>query len=189
MTHNDRTEEEIIRLVRDGDAPAMKQLYSCYIGFLTGLCSRYVNDDDDVCDILQESFIKIFTSINQFSYRGEGSVKAWMSRIVVNESIRFIKKNERFDKQPIDEVLSTDIIEEDVPAIDDIPLDEIQRMIKNLPVGYRTVFNLYVFEEKSHKEIALILGIKESSSASQLHRAKDMLAKWITEYRCTHDKL
>ena len=99
MVHKKEIDEkELMGFVAHGDAAAMRQLYVCYIGYLTALCSRYVNEDEDVKDILQESFVKIFTSINQFNYRGAGSVKAWVSRIVVNEALRFIKKNEKLDK-------------------------------------------------------------------------------------------
>ena len=109
-----------------------------------------------------------------------------MARIVVNESLTFLKKNERFDFVQNEWDLPDVTNEEDqTPDTDDIPAHVIQEMIRQLPAGYRTVFNLYVFENKSHKEIASTLNIKENTSASQLHKAKKSLAEKINEYKMT----
>ena len=135
-------------------------------------------------DVFQESLIRIFTHIEDFNYRGTGSLLAWASRIVVNESLRFLR-----DTRHHELLLYSDVAEEpeeDDPPISDIPPDEIQKMVSQLPMGYRTIFNLYVFENKSHQEIASLLGIKERSSASQLSRAKNLLAKMIREYNNQH---
>ena len=161
----------------------MKMLYDRYVGYLTAVCARYIPDDNEVKDILQEAFIKIFQSMEKFSWRGEGSLKAWMGRIVVNDSLKVLRRKKLL---PLSETLPEPIDEEE-PAFADVPLDVIQGMIRQLPDGYRTVFNLYVFEDKSHREIASLLGIKENSSASQLHHAKAMLARWIKDYIKLHD--
>ncbi len=159
----------------------MADLYRRYAGYLTAVVSRYVSDRDDVKDILQTSFVKIFTSMDRFEYRGNGSVKAWMTRITVNETLKFLKRDEKFLSAEV--VGIPDSGTDEVPDADGIPAAVIQDMISRLPQGYRTVFNLYVFEEKSHKEIAALLGISEGTSASQFHRAKAMLATKIREYR------
>lgn len=156
----------------------MKILYGRYAGYLTAVCARYIPDDDEVKDILQEAFIKIYQSIDRFSWRGEGSLKAWMSRIVVNDSLKALRRKKPL---PLPETLSEVAAEED-PPFDGVPLAVIQDLIRRLPDGYRTVFNLFVFEDKSHKEIASLLGIKENSSASQLHHAKALLGRWIKDY-------
>ena len=156
----------------------MKTLYGQYVGYLTAVCARYVPDDDEVKDILQEAFIKIFQSMNRFSWRGEGSLKAWMTRIVVNDSLKFLRRKKPL---PLSATLSEPLDDED-PPFEAVPLPVIQDMIRKLPDGYRTVFNLFVFEDKSHKEIASLLGIKENSSASQLFHAKSLLARWIKDY-------
>lgn len=163
----------------------MKALYDQYAGYLTAVCSRYIDNKEDIRDLMQESFIRIFSSIGSFEYRGEGSLKAWMSRIVTNNTLKHIRDNINKGLISIDDDIP-DIPDEDIPEISDIPPSVIQEMIRKLPEGYRTVFNLFVFEEKTHKEIAGLLGIKENSSASQLHRAKALLAGWINEYRQTH---
>ena len=111
--------------------------------------------------------------MDRFSWRGEGSLKAWLTRIVVNDSLKFLRRKKPL---PLSATL-TEPMDEEEPAFDAVPLDVIQGMIRKLPDGYRTVFNLFVFEDKSHKEIASLLGIKENSSASQLFHAKAMLAR------------
>ena len=163
----------------------MKALYDRYAGFLTAVCSRYIENKEDVKDLMQDSFIRIFSSIGSFEYRGEGSLKAWMSRIVINNTLKYIRNNIQKGMISIDEDIP-DVPDEEIPEISEIPPSVIQEMIRRLPEGYRTVFNLFVFEGKSHKEIAMLLGIKENSSASQLHRAKALLAGWIREYRQNH---
>ena len=183
MTYNvDIDERELVGLVRKADAAAMKAIYCNYAGRLAAVCSRYVSVDDDVKDILHDVFVKAFTSISKFEYRGKGSLGAWLSRIAVNESLSFLKRNGRFDKW-IDDGRMPDVAEDEAPDMNDVPTAVIYDMIRRLPEGYRTVFNLNVIENRSHAEIAGMLGITESTSASQLHRAKRMLASWIAEYR------
>ena len=164
--------------MRDGDTKAPKALYCAYAGYLTGVCTRYLSDPDDVKDVLHDSFLHIFASIHTFEYRGPGSLKAWLTRIVINESLQFIRHTYR------SEILSPSIEAEvsdndEPPQLKGISMTIIHKLIRELPPGYRTVFNLYVFEEKSHKEIASLLNIKEASSASQFHRAKALLAAKI----------
>lgn len=159
----------------------MREFYSLYAGYLTGVCSRYVTDADDMKDVFQESLIHIITHIADFSYRGDGSLRAWATKIVVNESLRFLRNTKRNELMLLDREVP-DMPEEDDPPISDVPPDVIHSMVSQLPTGYRMVFNLYVFENKSHREIAALLGIKEKSSASQLSRAKNLLAKMIRQY-------
>ena len=169
--------------VRRQDKTAMKMLYDRYVGYLTAVCTRYIQDDDDVKDILQEAFIKVFKSMDRFSWRGNGSLKAWLTRIVVNDSLKALRR-----KKPLSlSATLAEPVEEEEPAFGAVPLDVIQGMIRKLPDGYRTVFNLFVFEDKSHKEIASLLGIKENSSASQLFHAKALLARWIKDYIKAND--
>ena len=181
MSNIGNNEERLAKLLRNGDNGAMREFYSLYAGYLTGVCSRYVTDEDDMKDVFQESLINIITHIADFSYRGNGSLKAWATRIVVNESLRFLRDTKHHELMQLDREVP-DVPEEDDPPISDVPPDVIHRMVSQLPTGYRMVFNLYVFENKSHQEIASLLGIKEKSSASQLCRAKNLLAKMIRQY-------
>lgn len=182
-------EATLLEQIKHGDKKAMKELYCHYSGYLNAVCSRYIACDEDVRDVLQESFIKIFSSIDKFCYKGDGSLKAWMSKIAVNESLTLLNKKEKlaivqYESDIPDTIDDND--DDEGPDTGDIPVRAIQAMIRKLPTGYRTVFNLYVFEGKSHKEIAEMLNLKESSSASQLHRAKALLAKMIQEYKSTN---
>ena len=182
-------EATLLEQIRHGDKKAMKELYCHYSGYLNAVCSRYIACDEDVRDVLQESFIKIFSSIDKFCYKGDGSLKAWMSKIAVNESLTLLNKKEKlaivqYGSDIPDTIDDND--DDEGPDTGDIPVRAIQAMIRKLHTGYRTVFNLYVFEGKSHKEIAEMLNLKESSSASQLHRAKALLAKMIQEYKSTN---
>ncbi|MBQ0057964.1 MAG: sigma-70 family RNA polymerase sigma factor [Bacteroidales bacterium] len=179
------SERELLRLINDGDAEARHLMYKQYVRYLAAVCSRYISNDEDLKDVLQESFLRIFSSVGTFTYQGEGSLKAWMSRIVLNESLKWLKQNNRLELVEIGNA-QLDILDED-PDTEGVPTDVIYQMIRSLPDGYRTVFNLYVIDGKSHREIARMLGIKESSSASQLHRAKAMLAQMITRFKNSKD--
>lgn len=172
-------EIDLVRLVKEGNRSAMREIYDRHIRYLTAVASRYVGEDI-LRDVLQESFVKIFTSISRFEYRGPGSLRAWLARIVVNTALDSLNKSVNFSTlSPLENIPQDD---EDPPT-DDIDIEVIHNIIRSLPIGYRTVFNLYVFEEQSHREIASRLGITENTSASQLHRAKAMLAQKIKEYK------
>ncbi len=159
---------------------AMKTVYSTYIRYLAAICSRYIVNNEDVKDVLQDSFLKIFSGIASFEYRGRGSLKGWITKITVNETLKFLQKNNRFEFVEISEKEHDKPDEE--PDVDALPSSVLFNLIRELPDGYRTIFNLYVIENKSHKEIAKLLDIKESTSASQLHRAKSLLATKIRQY-------
>lgn len=173
-------EEQLLNLVKQGDPKAMRTVYATYVRYLAAICSRYIINDEDVKDVLQDSFLKIFSSITSFEYRGKGSLKGWITRITVNETLKFLQKNNRFEFVEISEQEHDKPDEE--PDVDALPSSVVFQLIRELPDGYRTIFNLYVIENKSHKEIAKLLDIKESTSASQLHRAKSLLATKIRRY-------
>lgn len=178
-------EERILNEACKGNISAQKTLYSLHIRYLTGVCSRYILNREDVKDVLQESFLKIFAALPSFSHRGKGSLRGWMCRIVINETMKFLRKNTLLEFTELTE--AEDTAGYDEPDIDEIPAIVIYELIRGLPIGYRTIFNLYVIENKSHKEIAAMLNIKESTSASQLHRAKALLASRIKEYSSIHE--
>lgn len=185
MTKNNGRYKEcdLAALIASRDKRAMKFLYDRYAEYLSAVCGRYIASEDDRKDVLQECFIKIFMSISTFDYRGEGSLKAWMARITVNESLKFLKKSAVYNFIEYDDEVP-DTAEE--PEVEGVPDDVINKIILSLPPGYRMVFNLYVFENKSHKEIGQLLNIGESSSASQFSRAKALLVKRIKEYKTAH---
>lgn len=175
-------EIELIRGCRAGDNAARKKLYTLYSKKMLAVCYRYTGDLDAAHDVLHDAFIKIYTN---FSFRGESSLSTWLTRIVVTQSIDFIRKRSRRDHKMLGDDWLGDIPDNTyhLEKEDRIPEEVLMRFVAELPPGCRTVFNLYVFEEKTHKEIGRILKIKEHSSTSQLHRAKSLLAKKIKEYR------
>ena len=168
-------EQHLVQRLRNGENGAMEEFYTRYAPYLKGVCSRYIVSRDDAKDVLQNALIRIFTHIADFKYKKQGSLKTWASKIIANEALRFLRKQQELMEQAIDQ---TDVPEDD-PPIEDIPPEVIQEMIRQLPTGYRTVFNLYVFEDKTHEEIARLLGISINTSSSQLCRAKNLLAKMI----------
>jgi RNA polymerase sigma-70 factor (ECF subfamily) len=182
------SETELINKCKSGDNIARKKLYETYSRQMMAICYRYTSDKEASEDILHDGFIKVFISISSFSYRGEGSLKAWISRIFVNASLEYLRKSEHFrNTSSIEEwkEIEADMEEED---IEQIPDQILMEFISQLPEGYRTVFNLYTFEDMSHKEIGNMLGINEASSRSQLSRAKTILVKKIQDYIKKHEK-
>ena len=174
------TEKQLLEAIHGGERAALRRLYDRYSGYAMGIALRYVPERDEVHDVMQDSFVKILSTIGQFDYRGEGSLKAWVARIVCNNAIDHLRANSRFvfvDKIP-DEPQEQD----DEPDIGDLSPDMLMEMIGRLPPNYRTVLNLFVFEQRSHKEIASLLGVKENTSSSIFFRAKKMLAKMINEH-------
>lgn len=173
-------ETQLVNGCKKGDNKSRKRLYDEYAGHLMTLCVRYIGNRENAEDVLHDGFINIFKSIDRFTYRGEGSLKAWMCKIMVNEALSFIRKNNSI-KETCDENIPDMIDEKE--DINEIPSNVLMDMIASLPAGYRMVFNLFAIEEKSHKEIGRLLGITEHTSSSQYYRAKTLLIKKIEEYR------
>lgn len=177
----EEAEQRLVKRLQKGEKTAAREFYALYAADMTGICSRYIADEDDVKDVIQDSLIHIFSRIGEFKYNGAGSLKAWAAKVVVNESLSFLRTKKR-NEILMEGLEVADEVEDDFPSISDIPPDTIRQMLNRLPTGYRTVLNLYVFEGMSHQEIARLLGIRKDSSASQLHRAKKLLAKMIRNY-------
>jgi len=174
-------EQRLVKRLQEGDKSAARDFYALYANSLAGVCVRYIADEEDMKDVLQNAFSQIFSHIAEFEYRGSGSLYAWAKKIAVNEALKFLKMKERHEMLQ-DNYEVVDDFDDDIPSLRDIPPDVIRQMLSRLPAGYRTVLNLYVLEGKSHQEIAVMLGIGKDTSASQLHKAKRMLAKMIREY-------
>lgn len=175
-------EFELSERCRQSDNLARKELYESYSGRLLGICLRYVGDRDAAQDLLHDGFLKIYASFDKFTWRGEGSLRAWMERVMVNTVLQQLRRNDALTHTTELEGIEESYEEPGASDVEVIPQKVLMSFISELPEGYRTVFNLYTFEEKSHKEIARMLGINEKSSASQLFRAKGALAKRIKEY-------
>lgn len=178
----DMTEEDLALQCKNEDNTARKLLYERYGGRLMAICLRYIGDRDVARDVLHDGFVRIFQSMDKFTYQGDGSLCAWLSRVMVNEALGYLRKRNTQVQQEVvvDEV--PDMADDDEKA-DDIPVSVLMKFISELPDGYRTVFNLFAIEGKSHREIAERLGITEHTSSSQFYRAKVLLIKRINEYR------
>ena len=174
--------QELAGRCRQGDNLARKELYERYAGRMLSVCLRYAGDRDTAEDLMHDGFLKLFDSFDKFTWRGDGSLRAWMERVMVNTALQYLRKNDVINQsEGLDNVPET-YEEPDASTVETIPQKVLMQFISELPAGYRTVFNLYIFEEKSHKEIAQMLGINEKSSASQLTRAKATLATKVREW-------
>jgi len=168
---------ELIEGCRRKNAQAQKGLYDRYAGKLHALCGRYIKEKMEAEDVFIIAFTKILDRIDQF--KGEGSFEGWMKRVVVNESLSYLRRNKNMylemDIEAADREPDFDKLESHLQA------DDLLKLIESLPTGYRIVFNLYAIDGYSHKEIAEQLGINENTSKSQLSRARLALQKRLVE--------
>lgn len=177
---------EILKGCRAGKREAQKALYERYSDVMFGICQRYIASKDDAEDVLMESFYKIFQKISD--YREEGSFEGWMKRIVVNDCLMFLRKRKNtFLTVELGSYEISDALEEDVDA--PFSFEDIIRLLDKLPTGYRTVFNLYVFEDLKHREIAELLGISIHTSKSQYILAKNRIISMLTSAADTSKKI
>jgi RNA polymerase sigma factor (sigma-70 family) len=161
-----------------GKRSAQSDLYHKYSGVMLSICLRYAQNRDEAEDILQEAFLKIFQNIS--SYRKEGSFEGWMKRVIINHALNYYRKNRKMPfLEDIESINETDIMDNDEQSGSHAPVsaEKLIALIQLLPPGYRMVFNLYVFEEFSHKEISEALNISENTSKTQLLKARRMLRK------------
>ena len=166
------TEQAIITGCLYNDAIAQRELYNRYSPKMLSVCYRFAQNREDAEDMLQEGFIKVFTQIH--SFQNKGAFEGWIRRIIVHTCINFLKKYKKFnDNVELNEAGYIQVKEETVPSL--MQAKQVVECIRLLPVGYRTVLNLYAIEGYSHKEIGMMLDIEESTSRSQYTRAKSML--------------
>ncbi len=184
-------EADLINKVIAREPDAVEALYDHYAPALLSVGLRYCGNLADAEDILHDSFLKIISNLGNFRQRKNGSLAAWMKRIMVNTALNFLrdrKKTNHFsDLETIEAVIGEEV--PDSYDTDDqyrnLTQDQIMKIICELPLGYRTVFNLYVMEEFSHKEIAGMLQCSENTSKSQLSKARAMLRKKIRNMSAT----
>jgi RNA polymerase sigma-70 factor (ECF subfamily) len=177
------TEEALLQGCIHNKAAAQKELYQKYSPKMLAVCYRYGHNREDAEDMLQEGFIKVFTQIHTFENRG--SLEGWIRRIIVHTCINILKKNKKFNES-VDLIHATtmQVREENIPSI--IQAKQVIECIRLLPIGYRTVLNLYAIEGFSHREIGEMLDIEESTSRSQYTRAKAMLEDVLIRKRIIH---
>lgn len=170
-------EADLIRECIAGNRSMQQELYDRFAGKMYAVCLRYAGNAEDAQDLLQEGFIKVYRNLEKF--RAEGSFEGWIRRVFVNTSIEHFRKKSYL--YSISEKEESVIEDADISALDNLGEKDIIKLIQELSPGYRTVFNLYVIEGYSHKEIGNILGISEGTSKSQLARAKAILQRKVQE--------
>ncbi len=174
---------ELIKEAKKGSMAAQQCLFDQLYGRMLMVCRRYVKSPEDAEERLLDGFYKFFKNLHSFNYQGDAALYSWLKRIMVNECLMQLRKKNSFNI--VSESAANDCtLEED--ALDKLSAAEIFNLLIQLPLGYRTVFNLYVVEGMDHKEIAGLLGISEGTSKSQLSKAKSLLQKMLlakgTEY-------
>ena len=174
------TEQAILAGCLQNDPSAQRELYNRYSPRMLSVCYRFAQNREDAEDMLQEGFIKVFTQIHTF--QNKGSFEGWVRRIIVHTCINFLKKYKKFNEN-IDLAYAgyLPVKEETVPSI--MQAKQVVECIRLLPVGYKTVLNLYAIEGYNHKEISEMLEIEESTSRSQYTRAKAMLENILIKKR------
>ncbi|MFV0553110.1 MAG: RNA polymerase sigma factor [Mangrovibacterium sp.] len=166
-------EKELAERCRKGEEKALKILYGEYSPLAMGIAMRYLGDEQRARDVVHDSFVKILLSINRFNYRGAGALKAWISRIVVNVAITSLRKEIHY----IDtDEIQLEAEEQELSVYESVSDSDIVQAVGELPKRLGVVFNMFLFENMPHVEIAKELGITESASRVRLHRAKDLVA-------------
>jgi RNA polymerase sigma factor (sigma-70 family) len=172
------TEEQMLAGSMNNNASAQEVFYNRFSPRMLGVCYRFAKNREDAEDMLQEGFIKVFTQLHQ--YRNEGALEGWIRRIIVHTCINILKKNKKFSESvDLIHAHSIHVKEDMIPSI--MQAKQVVECIRLLPLGYRTVLNLYAIEGYSHKEISKMLEIEESTSRSQYTRAKAMLEEILVK--------
>lgn len=172
------TESDLINGCIDGNRRMQEELYRRFSPRMYAVCLRYAGNGEEAQDILQDGFIKVFKKLE--SFRGDGSFEGWIRRIFVNTAIEHFRRKKYLT--PVTEKEENTIEGNYASALDDMGAKDIMALVQQLSPGYRTVFNMYVVEGYSHKEIGDILGISEGTSKSQLSRAKVILQDMVRKH-------
>lgn len=172
--------QELIQGCKSNDRKAQRALYDKYAASIYGCCLKYAPNEQEAQDILQDSFITIFEKIEQF--KGKGSFEGWCKRIAINTALQRYRGAQVYKLED-----TTNLQEElvEVDSIEDISIDELLRMIQQLPDRYRMVFSMYSLDGYNHKEIADLMNISEGTSKSNLSRARQSLQQTINAWRCS----
>lgn len=173
LSLNNHTEKELITLCLQGDRIACKQLFDIYSKKMMALCFRYARDYSEAQDIMQEGFVRIFNKLDLYS--GQGSFEAWMRRVMINTALKY--RQRYVVKHSYSELGDQHFFDQMPTVIDELSKDDILKLVQELPDGYRTIFNLYIIEGFSHRDISEMLNIGESTSRSQLVKARNILQK------------
>lgn len=170
-------EQSLIEGCKKKHPKSQRELYEKFSGKMFALCLRYIKDETEAEDILVKGFMKVFNKIEQ--YQGEGSFEGWIRKIMVNESLQYIRQNKSMYLQV--DIAHAQHTLNNIEAIESrLAAEDLLNIIQQLPIGYRTIFNLYAIEGYAHQEIAAMLNISISTSKSQLSRARALLQKILS---------
>jgi RNA polymerase sigma-70 factor (ECF subfamily) len=169
--------QELVAKCQRNHAAAQKQLYDAYAPQMLGICYRYTKNMDEASDVLQEGFVKVFRSLNQ--WKQEGDLGAWIRRIMVNTALNWLRDHRKMQWATEQEIPATHETSEVITPLQQLQAKELADLIRKLPPGFQTVFNLHAIEGYTHVEIAQLLGIGEGTSRSQYMRARKQLSEWI----------
>lgn len=158
---------------------AQQQLYEHFAPIMMGVCYRYTKSLDDAEDVLQEGFVKVFVNLGK--YKSTGELGAWIRRIMVNTALNYLKKNKRYRSDMLFIEMPLHPVSDENPSIR-LEAKELSELIRQLPTGFQTIFNLYAIEGYTHAEIGSMLGINEGTSKSQYARARYLLIEWLEKY-------
>lgn len=171
-------EPQLIKQCIDGDHRSQEFLFNQFYSDLYLIAMRYLSNHQDAEDAIVQSFVKVFKNLKKFNHTGQGSLGRWIRTILINESIRMLKRRNLIHFN--EDIQTLEIQNMDANGLEQLQASDITQMIEMLPTGYRTVFNLYVIEGHSHKEIAQLLQISENTSKTQLKKARHHLMKNIS---------
>ena len=176
FTPHFNNEQQLLEGCRKANPLAQQAMYSQYAKSLMLLCLRYVGNEENAKELLTDSFVAAFQNFSKFEYKSKENVQAWLKRIAINQCLMHLRQK-KIQFVEINEVIENAEGGDEINAA--MNAKEIMKRINSLPLGYRTVFNLYVFEEMKHKEIAALLHISENTSKTQLHKARLLLQKQL----------
>jgi RNA polymerase sigma factor (sigma-70 family) len=158
---------------------AQQQLYEHFAPAMLGVCYRYTKSMHDAEDVLQEGFVKVFLHLDKFRFTGE--LGAWIRRIMVTTALNYLKKNKRYREELVFAEMPLHPVSDDNPNVT-LDAKQISELIRQLPTGFQTIFNLYAIEGYTHVEIGAMLGINDGTSKSQYARARYLLIEWMDKY-------
>ena len=173
------TDEQLVKKCLEKDTLAQKQLFDTYSKRMMGVCLRYSKDVDEAQDVLQMGFIKVFEKL--ILYNHQGSLEGWIRKVMVNTALDNIRKNKKFNSNIEMDKVDYQLPNTDVSGYDSLKVQDLLKIIQDMPTGFKTVFNLFAVEGYSHKEIAEQLNISVNTSKSQYSRARGYLKKIIIE--------
>lgn len=167
------TDEQLLEAILRQDAKAQRLLYERFARKMFGVCLRYTRSREEAEDYLQDGFLKVFQKLS--SFKKEGSLEGWIRRVIVNTCLGHIRQ-QKLSWDELDEINEP---AEAAEVLDKLHASDLLELIRQLPAGFRTVFNLYAIEGYAHQEIASLLGISEGTSKSQFARARRQLVEKV----------